>query len=196
AFVGLPDALRGKLTSVAVSAEKVRLSQAIIAERVTASLKGVHIDPVRKKLKSIDRADFSVSLTEGQLAAFLARRYPHTHFRIRLDEGCVRVAASAVIHRKNIQATADLVPTVRNGTQVVLLVRQVRSNTVVPLQAVRWYIEKKVNPVLDITKTKLKGQLTSVTVTRKLVTIKASGQPETLKIFNTASCYSSGSASD
>ncbi len=184
--LSLCGVIRGKIDSVTVSATNVDLRKGIVAEKLTATLEGVRVDPLRRQLKGIDRVKFSFSATKDQLASYLYNKYPNAKFQMELRSGYISVTTSAVIRGKSVWIAADLSPKVRQGTQVVLLIKRVFCNAPVSSQILRKYLESRINPVFDISNANLPGQLTSVVVTPRLITVNGIGRIETLKLLNKA----------
>jgi len=179
--VSLPSAVvNHKISSIAISGRKVKLGKGLTVEKLSATLYGVRIGPVQKQLKGIDRARFSLIITEEQLTRFLARRYPDLPNEIELRKGYISVTAPVVVRGKQVTVIADVKPTIEHKARIVPRPIRLMCGSYPAPSFIRRYVEQRIVPVLDLSDLGFKGQLTSITIMPKFLTITGEGKFERL----------------
>ena len=180
ASAGLAGVARGRIDSVRIRGTNVRLKSGISLSRFDTTLKGIHVDPVKRAPTRIESAEFNVSVTGAELNSFLAKRYPEIPSRAELRDGFVRVAAEPRIKGTRVRVEADAVLEIESGTRLVLRVRRVASGPLAACEVAQRYVERRLNPVLDLTSLGIKGKLTSVNIRPGAVDLSGEGEPGAL----------------
>lgn len=181
ASIRLGDAIRGKVSSITISADEVPTSKGIVLKNVTATLKGVHINPLKRRVDKVDKAEFSISITEEQLNLFLKQRYPDIPHQLSMKDGYILLSATPIIRGKMRHISAQVYPTIQGNSSISMQIRKLRCDSAEAPDTLRHYLENTLNPILDASEAGFEGRLHKITVRPKTLIIAGEGNPNMLK---------------
>ncbi|MGQ9581629.1 MAG: LmeA family phospholipid-binding protein, partial [Armatimonadota bacterium] len=126
ASIRLSDAIRGKVSSITISANEVPTSKGIVLKNVSAILKGVHINPLKHRVDKVDKAEFTISIAEEQLNLFLKQRYPNIPHQLSMRDGYILLSATPIICGKRRYISAQVYPIIQDNSSISMQIRKLK----------------------------------------------------------------------
>jgi hypothetical protein len=151
---GNPDALlRGRMRSVHIDGEGVRMTEELTLDTLTLDLTGVTVDVKAKRLSGIESVTFAATLGEGNLNRYVRARHPGIPgLQVALGQAGATVHARPEIFGGIAAPLAiEGVITPRAGGGLLDFLPGGARVSVVPVPApVLRYVAERLNPVLDL----------------------------------------------
>lgn len=159
---------RGRIPRLRLSARNAALDGASVDE-ITLDLRGVAIDPARAfrgelALRSVESGTASLLLGEESVRRYLAEHGGVRNAGVRMDGGVVTVTGQVAVLGALVEVTMRAGLAVRDGTQVVLDVRQLRLGGLEVPPEVGNALVTSINPILTAPREPVPLRLVGVTV--------------------------------
>ncbi|MGC8862746.1 MAG: DUF2993 domain-containing protein [Armatimonadota bacterium] len=157
--------ISGRIDSVDISGQEVRLAKGITVSRLDVSLKGLVVDTATQEIRKCARAAYLARVSEEELQRYLVRRYPDIPgLTVTLLNDQARVTATPGVAGVTVTIAADAVVAVREGRQLVLDLKKINVGWVPTPGFAREYIGKRINPVFDAADLGFDAQIESVRI--------------------------------
>ncbi len=175
----------GRLREITIEGKGVRIADEWLVDNLLVVLEKVDVDVKRQALRSVGGARFQVTLLPGTIQRYLDIDPGNLRdIRVRLNEGSLSVSGK-------YRMLSVWAPLLVSGTLTLQDKQRIgfessrASAAGIPIPAgIRERLEKRLNPILDVSGTALPIDLTSVTIRPEGITVSGTPRLDDLSLFN------------
>jgi hypothetical protein len=165
----------GKLKGIDIVGSNVHTSKGIVVQTLHVNISDLVVDTGTQEMKRCGKTTYEATLSERELERYLLKLYPDVpELGLELQPRFARVRAKPGVSIAKVPVLVDASIDVQSHRRLLLNLQELDVAGIPVPSFVRNYLERKVNPVLDVDDLGMSAQVDSVHIDKGSITLAGS----------------------